>query len=79
MTCRICKRPQVEFGCAIADRNQNPHPQCPLFLSITDMIEELDSLPDMSDGIDPRTYREVYDAGILNDADIRRSFRVHCM
>lgn len=79
MTCRVCKRTPAEFGCAIADRSQNPHPSCPLFQSISEMIEELDSLPDMSDGIDPRTWREVYDAGIVTDRDVRQAFRTHCM
>lgn len=79
MTCRVCKRDQVEFGCAIADRSQNPHPQCPLFLTIAEMIEELDALPDMSDGIDPRTWREAHMWELVNDADIRRAYRVHCM
>lgn len=41
---------------------------------IDSMITELDALPDLSDGIDPRTYREVYDAGLLTDDDIRQAY-----
>jgi hypothetical protein len=36
-------------------------------------IAELDAAPDMSDGRDPRTWRDVYDSGLITDADIARA------
>lgn len=43
-------------------------------LSINDMITALDAAPDLSDGIDPRTCREVYDCGLITAADITRYY-----
>lgn len=80
MQCRVCNRVPINPAkCEISDQSQNPHPSCPLFKSISQMIEELDELPDMSDGIDPRTWREVYDAGIVNDRDVRQAFHTRIM
>lgn len=37
---------------------------------IDGMIAQLDASPDLSDGIDPRTWREVYDCQLVTDYDV---------
>lgn len=43
---------------------------------IDTMITALDAQPDLSDGIDPRTWREMYDAGLVSEADVIRAYRL---
>lgn len=42
--------------------------------STAEMIAALDAQPDLSDGIDPRTWREVHGAGLVSDADVTRAY-----
>lgn len=46
---------------------------------INDMIDALDALPDYSDGIDPRTWREVYDAGLVTTGELIYAYTVHAL
>jgi len=43
--------------------------------AVDEMITALDAAPDLSDGIDPRTWREVYDAGLVDATDVTRAYR----
>jgi hypothetical protein len=49
-------------------------------VSIEQMIAALDApggMPGDPDGIDTRTVREVYDAGLLTDADVEQLYQTH--